>query len=157
MNSSRNRRATVLLVEDEVLVRWATATVLRDGGFQVFDVEKADEALPILEGRSDIAVVLTDINMPGRLDGRALAFEVKRRWPGIGLLVTSGDLGTCEPRLPEGSRFLPKPYSDVDLIAGVNALATPVAPAPARRSPGARVEVRAMDMASWAQPRWVSR
>ena len=157
MNSFRNRRATVLLVEDEVLVRWATATVLRDGGFQVFDVERADEALPILEGRSDIAVVFTDINMPGRLDGRALAFEVKRRWPGIGLLVTSGDLGTREPRLPDGSRFLAKPYSDVDLIAGVNALATPAVPAPARRSPGARVEVRAMDMASWAQPRWVSR
>lgn len=89
MNSSRNRRATLLLVEDEVLVRWAAATVLRDAGFQVFDVERADEALPILEGRSDIAVVFTDINMPGRLDGRALAFEVKRRWPGIGLLVTS--------------------------------------------------------------------
>ncbi|MFI5017808.1 MAG: response regulator [Dongiales bacterium] len=156
MNSSRNRRATLLLVEDEVLVRWAAATVLRDAGFQVFDVERADEALPILEGRSDIAVVFTDINMPGRLDGRALAFEVKRRWPGIGLLVTSGDLGSREPRLPDGSRFLAKPYSDVDLIAGINALITP-APAPARRSPAVRLEARAMDMASWAQPRWVSR
>ena len=156
MNSSRHRRATLLLVEDEALVRWAAAIVLHDACFRVFDVEKADEALPILEGRSDIAVVFTDINMPGRLDGRALAFEVKRRWPGIGLLVTSGDLGSREPRLPDGSRFLAKPYSDVDLIAGINALITP-APAPARRSPAVRLEARAMDMASWAQPRWVSR
>ncbi len=91
MNSFRNRRAIILLVEDEVLVRWATATVLREAGYQVLDVERADEALSILERRSDIAVVFTDINMPGRLDGRALAFEVKRRWPAIGLLVTSGD------------------------------------------------------------------
>ena len=115
---------------------------------------RADEALPILEGRSDIAVVFTDIHMPGRLDGRALAFEVKRRWPGIGLLVTSGDLGTREPRLPDGSRFLAKPYSDVDLIAGVYALAVP---APASRSSIGRLESRAMEMTSFAQPRWVSR
>ena len=80
MNSSRNRHATVLLVEDEILVRWATAAVLREAGYQVLDVETADEALPILEGRSDIAVVFTDINMPGDMDGQALAFEVKRLW-----------------------------------------------------------------------------
>jgi CheY-like chemotaxis protein len=155
MNSFRNRRAIVLLVEDEVLVRWATAAVLREAGCQVLDVERADEALSILEGRSDIAVVFTDINMPGCMDGQALAFEVNRRWPAIGLLVTSGDVGTREPRLPAGSRFLAKPYSDVDLIAGVNGLATPPQPAPASRSSAGRV--RAMDMASLAQSRWVSR
>jgi len=131
MNSPRNPHATVLLVEDEILVRWATAAVLREAGYQVLDVETADEALPILEGRSDIAVVFTDINMPGDMDGQALAFEVKRLWPCIGLLVTSGDVRTREPRLPAGSRFLAKPYSDVDLIAGVNALARPAGPAPA--------------------------
>jgi two-component system, response regulator PdtaR len=157
MNISRNARATVLLVEDEVLVRWATAAVLREAGYQVIDVETADEALPHLEGRGDITVLFTDINMPGGMDGQALAFEVNRRWPCIGLLVTSGEAGTREPRLPDGCRFLAKPYSDMDLIAGVNALATPRGPAPASRSPAGRLEVRAMDMASLAQPRWVSR
>ena len=157
MNSLRNKRAIVLLVEDEVLVRWATAAVLREAGYQVLDVERADEALSILEGRSDIAVVFTDINMPGRMDGQALAFEVNRRWPAIGLLVTSGDVGAREPRLPAASQFLAKPYSDVDLIAGVNGLATPPQRAPAGRSSAGRLEVRAMDMASLAQPRWVSR
>lgn len=157
MNSSRNRRAIVLLVEDEVLVRWAAAAALREAGYQVLDVERADEALPILEGRSDIVVVFTDINMPGRMDGQALAFEVNRRWPRIGLLVTSGEMTTGDSRLPAGSRFLAKPYSDVDLIAGVNALAAPPQPAPANRSPAGRLELRAMEMASWAQPGWGSR
>jgi CheY-like chemotaxis protein len=154
MNSSRNPRATVLLVEDEILVRWATAVVLREAGFQVLDVETADEALPILEGRSDITVVFTDINIPGDMDGQALAFEVKRRWPCIALLVTSGDVRSREPRLPAGSRFLAKPYSDVDLIASVNALAMPSA---ASCLPPGRHEVRATDMVSFAQPRRVSR
>jgi two-component system, response regulator PdtaR len=157
MNPSRNRRTIVLLVEDEVLVRWATAAVLREAGYQVLDVERADEAMPILEERSDIAVVFTDVNMPGRMDGQTLAFEVNRRWPGIGLLVTSGDVRTRAPRLPAGSRFLAKPYSDVDLISGVDALATPPRPAPASRSSAGRLEVRVMDMASSAQPRWGSR
>ena len=125
MNSSRNRRAIVLLVEDEVLIRWATAAVLREAGFEVLDVESADAALPILEGRSDIAVLFTDINMPGDMNGQALAYEVHRRWPTVRLLVTSGDVRTREPLLPMGSRFLAKPYSDVDLIAGVYALAVP--------------------------------
>jgi CheY-like chemotaxis protein len=157
MNSSRNKRAIVLLVEDEVLVRWATAAVLREAGYHVLDVERADEALPILEGRSDIAVVFTDINMPSDTDGQALAFAVNRRWPCIGLLVTSGDVGTRAPRLPVGSRFLAKPYSDLDLIAAINALATPLGSAAATRSTVGRLENRAMDFASLAQPRWVSR
>jgi DNA-binding NtrC family response regulator len=157
MNSSRNRRACLLLVEDEVLIRWAAAAVLRDAGYQVLDVERADDAMPILERRRDIAIVFTDINMPGRMNGQALAFEVNRRWPSIGLLVTSGDVRARELRLPAATRFLAKPYSDMDLLAGVNALTTPPQPAPASRSSAGRLDIRAMDMASLARPRWVSR
>jgi CheY-like chemotaxis protein len=155
MNTSRNRRAIVLLVEDEVLIRWATAGVLREAGFEVLDVESADAALPILEGRSDIGVLFTDINMPGEMNGQALAYEVHRRWPSVRLLVTSGDIRTREPLLPLGSRFLAKPYSDVDLIAGVDALAV-IPPAPSRSSIG-QFESRALEMTSFAQPRWGSR
>jgi CheY-like chemotaxis protein len=157
MNSSRNRRAIVLVVEDEVLIRWAAAAVLCDAGFRVLDVESADEALPLLERRRDIGVVFTDINMPGSIDGRDLAFDIDRRWPSIGLLVTSGSVRTREPRLPAGSRFLAKPYSDVDLIAGVNAMAVAPEPAAAIRSQAGGRHLHAMDMASLAHPRWVSR
>jgi CheY-like chemotaxis protein len=140
MNSSRNARSIVVVVEDEVLVRWATAAALRDAGFEVLDVDSAVEALQLVEGRSDIAVVFTDINMPGSMDGLALAFEVKRRWPWMGLLVTSGNFRTCEPSLPVGGRFLAKPYSDVDLVAGVKALTPPATRARdghlGNRSPG---------------------
>jgi CheY-like chemotaxis protein len=155
MDRSRNRRVIVLLVEDEVLIRWATADVLREAGFVVLDVESADAALPILEGGSDIAVLFTDINMPGEMNGQALAYEVRRRWPTIKLLVTSGDIGTREPLLPLGSRFLAKPCSDVDLIAGVDALAV-AALAPPRASIG-RLESRGLEMTSFVQPRWGSR
>ena len=154
MNSSRNRRAIVLLVEDEVLVRWAAAATLREAGFEVLDVESAADALPILEGRGDVTVVFTDINMPGAMNGQALAYEVDRRWPSIRLLVTSGAFRTHAPLLPVGSRFLAKPYSDMDLIAGVNALAATTAPA---RSSIGRLESRSFEMASLVPARWVSR
>ena len=136
MNSSRNRRATLLLVEDEVLVRWATATVLRDAGYPGIRCRER----PMRHCPFSRAGAISRWSSPTSTcraawtAGPSLS-RSSAAGPGIGLLVTSGDVRTREPRLPDGSRFLAKPYSDVDLIAGVNALVTPAGPAPARRSP----------------------
>jgi CheY-like chemotaxis protein len=79
------------------------------GGFDVVEAENADEAIVILEGRLDITVVFTDIQMPGSMDGLKLAAAIRGRWPPIKIVATSGLLKMSEDDLPSGSRFLPNP------------------------------------------------
>jgi CheY-like chemotaxis protein len=80
----------VLIVEDEFLVRIDAADMVRAGGFEVVEAADADEAIEILETRSDIAVVFTDIQMPVSIDGLELARAVRGRWPPIKIIATSG-------------------------------------------------------------------
>ena len=111
----------VLVVEDEFLVRLAAVAVLDQAGLRVAHAGSAGEALPLLAQRTDIAVLFTDINMPGRMNGLDLAFEVRRRWPTTGLLLTS----STRPRdlkMLGGARFLAKPYLAEELVAGIRAL-----------------------------------
>jgi CheY-like chemotaxis protein len=70
----------------------------------------------ILETRSDIAVVFTDIQMPGSMDGLKLAAAIRGRWPPIKIVATSVLLRLSENDLPSGSRFLPKPYSPLQIV-----------------------------------------
>jgi CheY-like chemotaxis protein len=107
-------RPVVLIVEDEFLLRMDAADMVRAAGFEVVEAANADQAIGILEARRDIAVVFTDIQMPGSMDGLKLARAVRGRWPPIKIVATSGlDLG--ERELPEGGRFLPKPYSPMQV------------------------------------------
>jgi CheY-like chemotaxis protein len=101
----------VLIVEDELLVRMDAAEMIGAAGFEVVEAADADEAIEILETRSDIAVVFTDIQMPGSMDGLKLARAVRGRWPPIKIIATSGRHRIGETELPEGGRFLSKPYS----------------------------------------------
>jgi CheY-like chemotaxis protein len=109
------RRPVILVVEDEFLLRMDAAEMVVAAGFAVVEAANADEAIEILETRSDIAVVFTDIQMPGTMDGLRLARAVRGRWPPIKIVATSGHLTVTETDLPEGGRFLPKPYSAVDV------------------------------------------
>ena len=109
------RRPVILVVEDEFLLRMDAAEMVAAAGFAVVEAANADEAIDILETRSDIAVVFTDIQMPGTMDGLRLARAVRGRWPPIKIVATSGHLTVAETDLPEGGRFLPKPYSAVDV------------------------------------------
>jgi len=74
------RRPVVLLVEDDVLIRLHAAQVIADAALDVVEAANADEAIAILEARSDITVLFTDIQMPGSMDGLKLAAAVKGRW-----------------------------------------------------------------------------
>ncbi|MCB5173917.1 response regulator [Microvirga lenta] len=82
-------RIVILVVEDEPLVRMFLADALDDAGYKVFEAVNADEAVTLLQARPDIQAVVTDIEMPGSMNGIGLARPVRERWPGIGLLVTS--------------------------------------------------------------------
>ncbi len=95
--------------------------MIEDAGFEVIEAASADEAIRILESRSDIRVVFTDVHMPGTMDGLKLAQAVRNRWPPIKIIVTSGrDLAT-EHDLPEGGRFLAKPYDQFQIREALHA------------------------------------
>jgi two-component system, response regulator PdtaR len=85
----------------------------------VIEAANADEAIDILENRSDIRIVFTDIRMPGSMDGLKLARAVRDRWPPIKIIVTSGHEYPSEDDLPEGGRFFPKPYDPPQIQAAL--------------------------------------
>jgi CheY-like chemotaxis protein len=107
----------VLIVEDEFLIRFHAAEVIRDAGFEVVEATNADDAIAILESRRDVRVVFADLQMPGSVNGLKLAHAVKHRWPPVHMIATSGRQAIQEGDLPAGSLFFPKPY-DPDRVAG---------------------------------------
>ncbi|MEO8321175.1 MAG: response regulator [Bradyrhizobium sp.] len=117
MGSSASKRPVVLVVEDELLLRMDAADAIKSSGFEVVEAANADDAIKILEARPDITVVFTDIQMPGSMDGLKLARAVRGRWPPIKIVATSGLVDVGEKDLPEGGRFLPKPYHARQLAA----------------------------------------
>ncbi|MDB5439185.1 MAG: hypothetical protein JWM33_1612 [Caulobacteraceae bacterium] len=111
---------TILVVDDEDMVRLVAVELLEEAGFKTFEANCASEAVEVLQAHDDITVVFTDIDMPGPMDGVALAFLAQKERPGIGLIITSGRPCPAD-RLPVNGRFLAKPYGQkdvVDLIAG---------------------------------------
>ena len=79
-------------------------------GFAVYGASNADEAIALLESRSDIRAVFTDIHMPGSMDGLKLAHYVRGRSPPIKLIITSGHARPVAEDMPIGSVFVVKPY-----------------------------------------------
>jgi len=103
----------VLIVEDEPLLRMMAADLVEEAGFEAIEAGDADEAVRILETRTDIRIVFTDIDMPGSMDGMRLAAAIRDRWPPIDIIITSGHMRAEEVNLPERSVFFPKPYDSV--------------------------------------------
>jgi two-component system, response regulator PdtaR len=122
MGNSTISRPVVLIVEDDFLLRINAAEMIGDAGFDVVEAGNADEAIAILEARPDIHVVFTDIQMPGSMDGLKLARFVRGRWPPIRIVATSGFVKAGEDDLPEGSRFLTKPYRPAQIVAALREL-----------------------------------
>ena len=104
-------KTVVLVVEDEALVRMDAVDMMEEFGFDVLEACNSDEAIRLLEDRLDVSVVFTDIDMPGPMNGLKLAQAVRGRWPPIKIIVTSGQFKIVEGDLPNGGRFLPKPYT----------------------------------------------
>lgn len=116
LSDASDPHPVVLLVEDEPLLRFFVSDVLEDAGFEVIETGGADEALTWLEGRDDVRAIVTDIHMPGTLNGLDLAHLVHRRWPGILVLVVSGVAWSSAAELPEGGRFVTKPYEGSTIL-----------------------------------------
>jgi CheY-like chemotaxis protein len=99
----------VLIVDGEALIRMSAVNMVEDAGFSALDAPNADAAIKLLEHRTDIQAVFTDISMSGSMDGLKLAHAIRKRWPPVHLLVASGlDM---QSELPINGRFIRKPYS----------------------------------------------
>lgn len=114
-------KCAVLIVEDEPLIRMVAAEVFEQEGVPYFEAGDADEALDKLAHHPEIAVLFTDINMPGTMDGIALAIAVHAHEPQIELIVTSGRRFYSDSELPDSGTFLAKPYRLSALIGVVRA------------------------------------
>ncbi|TCQ99331.1 response regulator [Neorhizobium sp. JUb45] len=103
-------KAVVLVVEDEPLIRFLAVEFIQEAGFDVVEAANADEAIGILEARTDIRIVFTDIDMPGGMDGMKLAAAVRDRWPPIEIIIVSGLKRHRDDELPPRAVFFSKPY-----------------------------------------------
>ena len=112
----------VLVVEDEWLLRLIAVELVEDAGFVALQAVNADEAIVILENRVDIAVIFTDVDMPGTMDGLKLAHVVRNRWPPIKILIVSGKTRLSDAELPSNTRFFSKPYSASNMISVLQSL-----------------------------------
>ncbi|MET7242312.1 response regulator [Methylobacterium sp. EM32] len=101
-----------LVVDDDALIRMDALTILEEAGFETLEAAHADAAVDLLHERHPhLCLLFTDVHMPGRLDGFALARYAAERWPHISIVVASGQARPGPGDLPEGARFLAKPFS----------------------------------------------
>ena len=106
--------ALVVVVDDDVFERLGASGMFLDAGYRVLEAGDADEALRFFEANADVRVLFTDVSMPGSMSGSDLAHQVAERWPGVGIIVTSG-----RPRphkLPPSMLFHDKPYEPAAVL-----------------------------------------
>ena len=112
----------VLIVEDQYLLQLAAIELVESAGFIGIGASNADDAIKILEARQDIRIVLTDVEMPGTMDGVKLAHFIRKRWPPVHLIIVSGIAVLNESQIPYGTKFFSKPYHDETLVAELQRL-----------------------------------
>ena len=115
---SDSGRRTLLVVEDEPLVRMLTTFLLRESGFDVLEAGNGSEALEVLASEHRVDLVLTDIRMP-LTDGMELSSRLRSSHPGLPILFFSGETGLDGEALG-GARCLKKPLTPQELIAAIN-------------------------------------
>jgi two-component system, response regulator PdtaR len=115
-------KPTILVVEEEALLRMDAAGLLEENGFGVLEAANADSALKLLETRDDVRLLFTGIQMPGSCDGMDLARQVHARWPHILLVITSVQDKPDPAEIPDDGRFVAKPYQPNELLGEVNDL-----------------------------------
>ena len=115
--TERVEMPTVLVVEDEILIRELVAEEREVAGYTIVIATDADQAIAILEARQDIHLVFTDIDMPGSMDGLKLAAAVRDRWPPVHIIITTGKVRPLE--IPANALFIPKPYVGENVVAAM--------------------------------------
>jgi CheY-like chemotaxis protein len=124
------RGSVVLVVDDEALLRMLAADVFSEAGFEVLEASNGAQAIALMETRPDIRAVFTDVQMPGQPDGFALSRIVRGKLPSSAIVVVSGRAFPKEGDLPEGARFVSKPYVGRDVVRLMRQLLAPDAAPP---------------------------
>jgi two-component system, response regulator PdtaR len=117
-------RSVILVIDDDPVVRMFVCEALSEHGFHPLAASSADEGLSILHNRGDVGLVLTDVVMPGTLDGLGLVLEIRRRWPRLGIVVASGRIPGPAAANATATVFLEKPFDEAMLLEAL-ADATP--------------------------------
>jgi CheY-like chemotaxis protein len=115
---------TILVVEDEVITRLVISDYLRECGYKVFEAGSVDEAKSVLLAGTPVELVFSDVQMPGKEDGFALARWIRQHRPGIRVLLTSGISGAAERArdLCEDGPLLAKPYEPATAVQRIQSL-----------------------------------
>jgi len=124
MGNQKDQATTILLVEDEVIIRMASAAMLEDFGYLVIEAANADEALRSLRDHPEIDIIITDVQMPGSIDGLGLIEIVARDYPHIETLITSGRTGSRDARQSGAKSFIAKPYTAAAIQTALKASLT---------------------------------
>jgi CheY-like chemotaxis protein len=99
-----------MVVEDEVLVRLELIDLIEEEGFTVYEAGNAEDAIRLMEAHPEIHVLITDVDMPGSMDGLKLSHYARNRWPPLHIIVASGHVRINQAQLPDRGVFLDKPY-----------------------------------------------
>jgi len=120
-STARQPSPVVLVVDDEELIRSLLVEDLMDAGFETLEAGDATEALKILEERRDLSVLVTDVRMPGEMNGYFLAKRVRERWPYVQIVLVSGHAAPSRRELGFDCDFLVKPFANDELVRTVKA------------------------------------
>jgi two-component system, response regulator PdtaR len=112
-------RPAVLVIDDDPVIRMFVGEALSEQGFRALSASSADEGLGVLLNRADIGVVITDVVMPGTLDGLGLVSEIRRRWPWLGIVIASGRMPAGAAANAAATVFLEKPFDETMLLAAL--------------------------------------
>jgi CheY-like chemotaxis protein len=116
--NGNSHTSTILVAEDEVLIRMAASDFLRYCGYRVLEAANATEALALFRAGEPIEVVFSDVNMPGEMNGFELAEWVHQQYPDVKVILTSGVMQAADPDTP----LMQKPYDHDDLLARIKKL-----------------------------------
>lgn len=116
MNTATERRVRILVVEDEVLIRLFVSDVLRDAGYDVVEAVNGDEASDILKADIPFDVILSDVRMPGIIDGLELLKFVRDTLVDLPVIITSGHLEPGVALAAGASQFLAKPFKVEEVL-----------------------------------------
>lgn len=124
MPAASDRGHTILVVDDEVLIRVVIADYLRECGFQVIETGSADEALTLLNSDIPVDLVFSDVQIPGNMNGVGLARWIRERRPEVKIVLTSGYANSAEEAadLCDGGSLMSKPYDEQLVVERIKRL-----------------------------------
>ncbi len=115
----------VLIVEDEFLIRLTLSEALLDAGYEVVEAADADEALSAAESDPSIRLLLTDVQLPGPIDGHSLAARLREQWPDLPVIFMTGRPDAAALASGARDRFIAKPYLPSEICAAVEDILRP--------------------------------